>query len=104
ARYIPVLPEIDVPAHSLAMIAAYPNLSCTQMPYPVNPGSRGPERQDNVLCVGNDSVYIVLDKIFTEIAALFPSPYIHIGGDEAFKGFWAADPRCQKLMAAEHLG
>jgi hexosaminidase len=103
ARYITILPEIDVPAHSLALIAAYPNLSCTQAPYPVNPGSRGPDRQDNVLCVGNDSVYIILDKIFTEIAALFPCPYIHIGGDEAFKGFWAADPKCQRLMAEQHL-
>ena len=103
ARYITILPEIDVPAHSLALISAYPNLSCTQLPYPVNPGSRGPERQDNVLCVGNDSVYLVLDKIFTEIAALFPCPYIHIGGDEAFKGFWAADPKCQRLMAEQHL-
>lgn len=103
ARYITVLPEIDVPAHSLAMIAAYPNLSCTQLPYSVNPGSRGPERQDNVLCVGNDSVYIVLQKVFTEIAALFPNPYIHIGGDEAYKGFWATCPKCQKLMKDEHL-
>ena len=103
ARYIMILPEIDVPAHSLAMIAAYPNLSCTQLPYPVNPGSRGPERQDNVLCVANDSVYLVLDKVFTEIAALFPCPYIHIGGDEAYKGFWAADPKCQKLMKEQHL-
>ena len=104
ARFITVLPEIDVPAHSLALIAAYPNLSCTQLPYPVNPGSRAPERQDNVLCVGNDSVYIVLQKIFTEIAALFPNPYIHIGGDEAYKGFWAACPKCQHLMQQEHLG
>lgn len=104
ARYITVLPEIDVPAHSLAMIAAYPNLSCTQLPYPVNPGSRAPERQDNVLCVGNDSVYLVLQKVFGEIAALFPNPYIHIGGDEAYKGFWAACPKCQKLMKDEHLG
>ena len=103
ARFITVLPEIDVPAHSLAMIAAYPNLSCTQLPYPVNPGSRAPERQDNVLCVGNDSVYIVLQKVFTEIAALFPNPYIHIGGDEAYKGFWAACPKCQHLMQTEHL-
>ncbi|TDX00809.1 family 20 glycosylhydrolase [Dinghuibacter silviterrae] len=103
ARFITVLPEIDVPAHSLALISAYPNLSCTQLPYPVNPGSRGPERQDNVLCVGNDSVYEVLQKIFTEIAALFPNPYIHIGGDEAFKGFWANCPKCRHLMEQEHL-
>lgn len=102
-RYVTILPEFDIPAHSLALISAYPNLSCTQMPYPVNPGSRGPIRQDNALCVGNDSVYAVLDKIFTEVAALFPNPYIHIGGDEAYKGFWAACPKCNKRMQDEHL-
>jgi len=102
-RYVTILPEIDIPAHSLALISSYPNLSCTQLPYPVNPGSRGPIRQDNALCVGNDSVYQVLDKIFTEIAALFPCPYIHIGGDEAYKGFWATCPKCNKRMQDEHL-
>lgn len=103
ARYITILPEIDVPAHSLALIASYPNLSCTQLPYPVNPGSREVDDQDNVLCVANDSVYLVLDKIFTELAALFPCPYIHIGGDEADKKFWANDPKCQRLMQEQHL-
>jgi hexosaminidase len=102
-RFISILPEIDVPAHSLALIASYPNLSCTQLPYSVNAGGKGYERNDNVLCVGNDSTYTMLDKIFTEIAALFPFPYIHIGGDEAYKGFWDQCPKCQKLMADEHL-
>jgi hexosaminidase len=102
-RYVTILPEFDIPAHSLALISSYPNLSCTQLPYPVNPGSRGPVRQDNALCVGNDSVYAILDKIFTEVAALFPNPYIHIGGDEAYKGFWAACPKCNKRMQDEHL-
>src|SRR5579872_3157860 len=95
-RFVTILPEIDVPAHSLALISSYPNLSCTQLPYPVNPGARPPVRQDNALCIGNDSVYLVLDKIFTELAALFPCPYIHVGGDEAYKGFWATCPKCQK--------
>lgn len=102
-RYITILPEIDIPAHSLAMIAAYPNLSCTQLQYPVNPGSKFYTIEDNVLCPANDSVYQVLDKVFTEIAALFPGQYIHIGGDEAYKVFWKTCPRCQKLMTAEHL-
>ena len=103
-RYVTILPEIDIPAHSLALISSYPNLSCTQLPYPVNPGARPPVRQDNALCIGNDSVYMLLDKIFTELAALFPSEYIHIGGDEAYKGFWATCPKCQRRMADEHLG
>src|ERR1700688_5061524 len=87
-RNITILPEIDVPAHSLALIASFPNLSCTQLPYSVNAGFRSPTRDDNALCIGNDSVFAMLDKIFTELAALFPSEYIHIGGDEAYKGFW----------------
>jgi hexosaminidase len=102
-RFITILPEIDVPAHSLALIASYPNLSCTQLPYSVNAGGKGYERNDNVLCIGNDSTFSMLDKIFTEIAALFPNPYIHIGGDEAYKGFWDQCPKCQKRMADEHL-
>ena len=102
-RYITILPEIDVPAHSLALIASYPGLSCTQLQYSVNAGFRSPVRDDNALCIGNDSVFTVLDKIFTELAALFPSEYIHIGGDEAYKGFWATCPKCQRRMADEHL-
>lgn len=102
-RCITILPEIDVPAHSLALIAAYPNLSCTQLQYPVNPGTQFYAKQDNVLCVANDSTYMVLDKIFTEIAQLFPCPYIHVGGDEAYKGFWEKDPRDQALMQKEGL-
>ncbi len=103
ARYVTVLPEIDVPAHSLAMIAAYPNLSCTGLPYAVNPGSPFYRKEDNALCIGNDSTYLVLDKVFTEIAALFPSQYIHVGGDEAYKGFWDQCPRCRQRMQAGHL-
>lgn len=102
-RYVTILPEIDVPAHSLALISSYQNLSCTQLPYSVNPGSRGPVREDNALCIGNDSVFVVLDKIFTELAALFPCEYIHIGGDEAYKGFWATCPKCKRRMDDEHL-
>ncbi len=102
-RHVTILPEIDIPAHSLALIASYPNLSCTQLPYSVNAGFKTPVRDDNTLCIGNDSVYLVLDKIFTELAAIFPSEYIHIGGDEAYKGFWADCPKCKKRMQDEHL-
>jgi hexosaminidase len=102
-RNITILPEIDVPAHSLAMIASFPNLSCTQLPYSVNAGFRSPVRDDNALCIGNDSVFLMLDKIFTELAALFPCEYIHVGGDEAYKGFWSDCPKCQKRMTDEHL-
>jgi hexosaminidase len=102
-RSITILPEIDVPAHSLALIASFPELSCTQLPYSVNAGFRSPVRDDNALCIGNDSVFMMLDKIFTELAALFPCEYIHIGGDEAYKGFWSDCPKCQKRMTEEKL-
>ena len=102
-RNITILPEIDVPAHSLALIASFPNLSCTQLAYSVNAGFRSPSRDDNALCIGNDSSFMMLDKIFTELAALFPNEYIHVGGDEAYKGFWADCPKCQKRMADEKL-
>src|SRR5450432_3804576 len=102
-RNITILPEIDVPAHSLALIASFQNLSCTQLPYSVNAGFRSPVRDDNALCIGNDSIFITLDKIFTELAALFPCEYIHVGGDEAYKGFWSDCPKCQKRMTDEHL-
>ena len=102
-RFITILPEIDVPAHSLSLIAAYPNLSCTQLQYPVNPGSPFYTKEDNVLCVANDSTWLMLDKIFTQVAELFPCKYIHVGGDEAYKGFWAKDPKDQALMKKENI-
>lgn len=102
-RYVTILPEIDVPGHSLSMIVAFPNLSCTQRQYMVGPGDSLRKKNDNVLCIGNDSIFAVLDKVFTEIAALFPNKYIHIGGDEAFKGFWEKCPKCRKRMQTEHL-
>lgn len=102
-RFITIVPEIDVPAHSLALIAAYPNLSCTGLPYPVNPGSNFYKKEDNVLCVANDSTWKMLDIIFTQIAALFPNKYIHVGGDEAYKGFWDKCPKDQALMKTEGI-
>lgn len=102
-RYVTILPEIDVPGHSLSMIVAYPNLSCTQLQYMVGPGDSLRKKNDNVLCIGNDSIFTVLDKVFTEVADLFPNKYIHVGGDEAYKGFWEKCPKCQQRMQTEHL-
>src|SRR6185437_1367791 len=100
-RFITIIPEVDVPAHSLSLIASYPNLSCTQLQYSVNPGSGF--GGDNVLCVANDSTWLILDKIFTQIAALFPGEYIHVGGDEANRSFWTKDPKDQALMKKEGI-
>lgn len=101
-RFVTILPEIDVPAHCLALIAAYPNLSTTQKPYPVWP-QYPPDSIDNVLDVANDSVWIVLNKIFTQVAALFPCKYIHVGGDEANRSFWMKDPKDIELMQKEGI-
>jgi hexosaminidase len=100
--HITILPEIDVPAHSQALIASYPQLSCTQKPYSVSVGHNS-ANDDNVLCVGNEEIFSKLDIIFTEIAKLFPCQYIHIGGDEADKSFWETCPKCQRRMNNEHL-
>jgi hexosaminidase len=107
-RFVTIVPEIDVPGHSLAAIAAYPELSCTKDPNArVNPGTafsewygNGTFRMlvDNTLNPSDERVYEFLDKVFTEVAELFPNPYIHVGGDECYKGYWAQDPGCRALM------
>ena len=102
-RFITVLPEIEMPGHSLAALASYPELSCTGGPFHVNPGSPYYGKIDNNLCPGNEQTFEYLDKVLTEVAALFPSEYIHVGGDECIKTFWHACPKCQKRMKDEHL-
>lgn len=107
-RNVTIVPEIDVPGHSMAAIAAYPELSCAKdTSVRVNPGTAFSEWYgngtfkmmiDNTLNPSDEQVYTFLDKVFTEVAALFPNPYIHVGGDECYKGFWANDPGCQALM------
>jgi len=102
-RFVTVVPEIEMPGHSLAALAAYPELSCTGGPFQVNPGSNFYEKIDNAFCPGNEQTFEFIDKVFTEVAALFPSEFVHIGGDECFKGFWKTCPKCQRRMADEHL-
>jgi len=102
-RYVTVLPEIDVPGHSLALITTYPSLSSTRKQYSVNSGWRTAPQDDNSLDPSNEDVYKTLDKVFTEVAKLFPCQYIHVGGDEAYKGYWEKNPACQKLMADKGL-
>jgi len=111
-RYVTVMPEIDVPGHSMAMVAAYPELSCTPGTYSVNAGDRFMIWEgngkfygtiDNTLCPANEKVYEVLDKVFTEVAQLFPFEYIHMGGDECYKGFWEKSEAVKSLMQKEGL-
>jgi hexosaminidase len=111
-RFIEILPEIDIPGHSLAAVASYPDLSCTPGNYKVNSGEPFMDwhndgtftaRVDNTLCPANEKVYEFLDKVFTEVAAIFPHPYIHMGGDECAKNFWEISPQIKDLMQREKL-
>ncbi|MBB5438904.1 hexosaminidase [Pedobacter sp. AK017] len=103
ARYVTILPEIDVPGHSMAALAAYPELSCTGGDFRVNVGNRFYTLEDNALCAGNEQTYAFMDKVLSEVAALFPGQYIHIGGDECYKGFWKGCSKCNKKMVEENL-
>ena len=102
-RFVQVVPEIDVPGHSMAAIVAYPEISCTHTVDKVNVGNKFYTVDENSLCVGNEQTFEYLDKIFTEVASLFPSKYIHVGGDECYKGFWSKCPKCQKRIKKEKL-
>ena len=102
-KNIQVMPEIDVPGHSLAAIAVFPYLSCTKKNYEVNPGSKFYTEDENALCAGNESVYGFLEKVLSEVSAVFPFEYIHIGGDECYKGFWKNCAVCQNRMKENNL-
>jgi len=111
-RHVKILPEIEGPGHSLATIASYPELTCTtDSTYYVTVGdkiinwhSKGfTALLDNTLCPANEKVYDFLDKVFTEVAELFPFEYIHMGGDETPKDFWRNNPKIKELMKKEGL-
>ncbi|HEY6900257.1 MAG TPA: family 20 glycosylhydrolase [Puia sp.] len=112
-RFVNILPEVDVPGHSLAAIVSYPELSCTEGvdKYKVRSGERIMDWHkggfdaliDNTLCPANEKVYPFLDKVFTELAQLFPFGYIHIGGDECAKNFWEESEAVKALMKKENL-
>jgi hexosaminidase len=113
-HFVNILPEIDVPGHSLAAVVSYPDLSCTQgadqyrvrSGEPIMDWSHGQPPialVDNTLCPANPKVYEFLDKVMTQIAELFPFPYIHCGGDECPKNFWEKSADVQALMKKEGL-
>lgn len=90
-RHIRVIPEIEMPGHSEEVLAVYPQLSCT---------GKG---RNGEFCVGKETSFEFIQEVLTEVMALFPSEYIHIGGDEASKSAWKKCPLCQKRMRTEHL-
>ena len=91
-RFITVIPEIEMPAHSEEVLAAYPELSCTGEPF-----------KHSDFCIGNEKTFEFLQDIIDEVIEIFPSEYIHIGGDEASKQAWKSCPKCQKRMIDEGL-
>ncbi|WP_286845563.1 MULTISPECIES: beta-N-acetylhexosaminidase [unclassified Proteiniphilum] len=95
-RYITVIPEVDLPGHMLAALAAYPNLGCTGGSYEV--ATKWGVFED-VLCMGKESTYQFLEDVFSEVVDLFPSEYIHIGGDECPKVRWEECNDCQNMIA-----
>jgi hexosaminidase len=92
ARFITIIPEIDLPGHMLAALAGYPELGCTGGPYEVWTKWGV---SDDVLCAGNEKILTFIEDILTEVAALFPAEYVHIGGDECHKTRWKACEKCQ---------
>lgn len=99
-RFITVVPEIEMPGHAQAAVAAYPELSCTGGPHKVWTGW-GVSK--NVFCAGNEKVFRFLCDVIDEVVELFPGKYIHIGGDECPKDRWKECPKCQKRIADEGL-
>ena len=96
-RYITVIPEIDLPGHMQAALAAYPELGCTGGPYEV---WRQWGVSEDVLCAGNDQVLKFLEDVYSELIEIFPSEYIHVGGDECPKVRWEKCPKCQARIKA----
>ena len=99
-RYITIVPEIDLPGHMQAALAAYPDMGCTGGPYEV---WQKWGVSDNVLCAGNDKTLTFIDNVLKEITQLFPSKYIHVGGDECPKTQWQKCPKCQARIKALNL-
>ena len=91
-RHIEIIPEIEMPRHSEEVLAAYPELGCSGEPY-----------KDSDFCVGSEEVFTFLQTVLDEVMELFPSEYIHIGGDEAGKAHWKTCPKCQQRMKDEGL-
>ncbi|MBR3884597.1 MAG: family 20 glycosylhydrolase [Bacteroidaceae bacterium] len=92
ARHITVIPDIEMPGHSEEVLAAYPELSCSGEPY-----------KNSDYCIGKEETFTFLENVLTEVMELFPSEYIHIGGDEAVKQGWKDCPHCKRRMQEEGL-
>lgn len=99
-RYVTIVPEVDMPGHMMAALAAYPELGCTGGPYKT--GEFWGVYRD-ILCAGNEKVYTFIEKTLDHICDLFPGQYIHIGGDESPRVRWENCPKCQAMIAKQGL-
>jgi hexosaminidase len=99
-RFVTVVPEIELPGHALAALAAYPEYSCSGGPFTV-PATWG--IFEDVYCPGRDETLTFLEGVLQEVTGLFPGPWVHIGGDECPKDRWRACPRCQARIRQEGL-
>jgi len=99
-RHVRVVPEIEMPGHAVAALAAYPDLSCTGGPFAVETlwGIH-----EDVFCAGNDEVFTFLETVLARVASLFPDPFVHVGGDEVPRDRWRACPKCRARIEAEGL-
>jgi hexosaminidase len=100
SRFVTVVPEIEMPGHATAALASYPELSCTGGPFDV---ATGWGIFEDVFCAGNDATFAFLEDVLAEVLELFPSRFVHIGGDECPKTRWRACPKCQKRIRDEQL-
>jgi beta-N-acetylhexosaminidase len=100
-RGITVIPEIEMPAHAMSAIAAYPELSCHKRPIGVPSGAVWPIT--DIYCAGQEETFDFIEEVLTEVLALFPSQYIHVGGDEATHTEWERCPKCQLRMKEHQL-
>lgn len=103
ARNITVVPEIEMPGHSEAAMAAYPELSCNPKYHFGQTGNFFASKVESNYCAGNDQAFAFLEDVLTEVMAIFPSKYIHVGGDEVDKKSWKNCAKCQARMKTEHL-
>jgi hexosaminidase len=99
-RYVTIIPEIELPGHALAALSAYPSLGCTGGPYEA---ATTWGVFDDVFCAGKEETFQFLEGVLDEVVELFPSQYIHIGGDECPKTRWEKCPHCKKRMKEEKL-
>ncbi|MDP8204229.1 MAG: beta-N-acetylhexosaminidase [Candidatus Tenebribacter mawsonii] len=100
-RFITIIPEIEMPGHTLEVLAAYPELGCTGGPYTVATGTYWPNK--DIFCAGNEEVFVFLKNVLNEVLELFPGKYIHIGGDEVNKEEWKKCSKCLTRMQKENL-